>query len=135
MTILRQYSKTYQEVRQTKISQSSVPTTFFRMAINNKTTRNIQIATDHLLDKIGIPISDLIIVSTIQELSAYEHENFDDKTVVLLHPVMDHILPLYPRGVPIKYRYGYQYHTCKPKSLIVISEFSELLSHYRIYGS
>lgn len=135
MTIVRQYTKTYQQVKQYDISQSKVQTSFYRLQIPNNTTKLQSIAIDHLLDSIGIPISDLIVVSQVADLAAYEDEDLSDRTVVLINPVIDNILPLYPRGVPIKYKYGFEYHTCKPAQLIIISQFAEILSHYKIYDN
>lgn len=134
MTILRQYTKTYQQVKQLDISQSKIDTFFYKMSIPNHTTKLQSISIDHLLDSIGIPISDLIVVSQVADLAAYEDEDLSDRTVVLINPVIDNILPLYPRGVPIKYKYGFEYHTCKPFQLIIITQFAEILSHYKIYA-
>lgn len=134
MTIVRQYSKAYNQVKQIHINKSTVNTLFFKMPISNHTTKLQSISIDHLLDSIGIPISDLIVVSQVADLAAYEDEDLSDRTVVLINPVIDNILPLYPRGVPIKYKYGFEYHVCKPAQLIIITQFAEILSHYKLYA-
>lgn len=133
ITIYRQYGKAFKEIQRKELLSSSSNTKFYRMLINNSTHKHMAIATDHLLSSIGIPITAMIIVSSVSELAAYQDEDLAEKTVVLLHPVIDNILPLYPKGVPIKVKHGYEYYEVKPKQLIVISQFAEILSHYKIY--
>lgn len=113
MTIVRQYGKAYEQVKQTRIAQSVVNTKYY-------TLNPVMDAITEILEH--IPDANLIIVESISELNDYDDEDFTDKTVVLLHPMMDQKIPLYPRGVPIKYKHGYMSHTCKPKHLIVVSD-------------
>jgi len=133
MTIVRQYGKVYEQIRQQDIANTEVKTRYYRMIVPNNTLKKQAIATDHLLDSIGIPISELIIVSHLSELAPYKGVDLAKKTIVLLHPVIDNLLPLYPRGVPMHYKFGYEFFPVKPKQLIVISQFAEILSHYKIY--
>jgi len=60
------------------------------------------------------------IVSELSQLGGYEPE--DIHTVVLVKPVMDNLIYLYPRGVPIKYKYGYEWRTVKPHNFVLITD-------------
>lgn len=113
MTIIRQYGKAYEHVRQTQISQSVVKTQYY-------TCNPVMDAITEILEH--LPEADLIVVQSVSELAAYDSEDFTQKSIILLHPIMDQLIPLYPRGVPIKYKFGFQYHTCKPKHFIVVSD-------------
>jgi len=113
MTIIRLYGKAFEHVKQTRISASVVDTKYY-------TCLPVMDAITEIIERLGD--IDLIIVQSINELAAYDSEDFQSKTVVLLHPIMDQLIPLYPRGVPIKYKYGYQYHTCKPRHFVVVSD-------------
>lgn len=113
MTIIRQYGKAFEHVKQTRIANAAVDTKYY-------TCNPVLDAITEIIEYLGE--IDLIVVEAINELAAYDEEDFSTKSVVLLHPIMDQKIPLYPRGVPIKYKFGYQYHTCKPKHFIVVSD-------------
>lgn len=113
MTIVRQYGKAFEHVRQSQIEKTAVKTVYHTLLPVMDAITEI---LEHYED------ADLIIVQSVSELAAYDNEDFTTKTIVLLHPMMDQLIPLYPRGVPIKYKFGFQYHTCKPKHFIVVSD-------------
>lgn len=114
MTIIRQYGKAYEYVRQLDITDSIVSTRYYTML-------PVMDAISEVLEYFGRE-TNLIIVTSVAELAAYDDEDFIDKTVVILYPLLDHLIPLYPRGVPIKYKYGFNYHTCKPKNLVIVTD-------------
>lgn len=113
MTIIRQYGKAFEHVKQVRIENTPVMTKYY-------TCVGVLDAITEIIEYLGE--IDIIVVESINELAAYDSEDFSTKSVVLLHPIMDQKIPLYPRGVPIKYKFGYQYHTCKPKHFIVVSD-------------
>lgn len=113
MTIIRQYGKAFEHVKQVRIENTTVQTKYY-------TCNPVLDAITEIIEYLGE--IDLIVVESVNELAAYDSEDFSTKSVVLLHPMMDQKIPLYPRGVPLKYKFGYQYHTCKPKHFIVVSD-------------
>lgn len=113
MTIIRQYGRAFEYVRQQEISQSEGKTKYYTcLPVHDAISEILEYLGDH----------DLIVVQSINELAAYDDEDFSTKLVILLHPLLDYLIPLYPRGVPIKYKYGFQYHTCRPKYFVVVSD-------------
>lgn len=71
-------------------------------------------------------LDDLAIVTELSQLEAYEtYEN-----VIFMPEFYDRIYNLWPRGVPITYKYGYQQVVVKCQKFIVISSTPNLYSLY-----
>lgn len=113
MTIIRQYGRAFNEVKQLKIQQSTVKTKFY---IQNP---KLDMITE-LVEYFGEDIPEFTIVTELSQLGGYEPE--DIHTVVLVRPVMDQLIYLYARGVPIKYKYGYEYRTVKPVNFVLVTD-------------
>jgi len=118
MTIIRQYGKAYEYVRQQDIQAQDIKTKFYVIKPEFD-------ALTEILEYIGQD-EDLIVIQSVNELAAYDSEDLSCKSVVLLYPYLDYLIPLYARGIPIKYKYGFQYHTAKPKHFIVVTDQATL---------
>lgn len=123
MTIIRQYGKTYKEVKQLHINNQKLKTKYYVMNPNDHDDWMTELS-----DRLQNP--HMILIKEIGELAAYEDEEIH--TVVLLLQWMDPLIQYYPRGVPIKYKYGYEYHTCRPKNFVILTtDFDKLFPCYK----
>lgn len=111
LTIIRQYGQVYKEVQQLHIKKTEVMTSFF-------TIRVVEDLFTELNDYFG-SLEHFIFVSNLNEISAYDDDKVE--SVVFLMSWMDPLIKLYPRGVPIIYKYGYQHRIIKPINFIVVS--------------
>lgn len=121
MTIIRQYGRAYEAAKQIKINQQQHKTLYYYYKPLHDWLTELSYAFSE---------EKIIVITEIQELAAYENEEYD--IVVLLFQYMTPLLNFYPRGVPIKYKYGFEYHTCKPKRFIIVHDKDiESLENYK----
>lgn len=117
MTIIRQYGKAFEYVKQQRIVKSDVKTKYYVIKPEFD-------AITEIIEYLGE--INIVVIQNISELAAYDSDDFSDKSIILLFPYLDYIIPLYPRGIPLKYKYGYEYRTAKPKHFIVVTDTASL---------
>lgn len=128
ITLLRLYSRAYKEVRQLMISRSSIATMFFRILDTGDFMSEIMAFLG--ADAAEYEQDSIVCITDLAELGGYE--TVPIHTVVYYPDWPGRLLNYYPGGVPIRYKYGYEYHTVKPKNFIVVCNqglFSQLTKY------
>lgn len=120
-TIIRQYAKTYDQINQLIIKNKEVKTKYYVIKPEFDAIQEIQ---DYFLEQ---KYTELAIITELVQLAAYP----DPKIVVYYQTYPDKLTELYPRGVPIYYKYGYEYRQIKPERFIIVTDTPKLYPLYK----
>ena len=120
-TIIRQYSKTYEQIKQLDIKNSDVKTKYYVIKPEYDAIQEVQ---DYFQEE---EITDMAVITELSQLGAYDNP----KIVLYYQDYPDRLTPMYPRGVPINYKYGYEFRTAKPVKFIIVSDTPKLYPLYK----
>lgn len=108
----RMYSKVYQDIRQDEIKKMAIQTEFYCIdPVHDLMTE--------VIEYFNLEEPEIAYITHMEELAAY-----DNPSIVILDPESDwqlnkKLINMYPRGVPINVKYGYQFKTYKPEKFII----------------
>lgn len=118
-TIIRQYAKTYEQIKQLDIAKSDVKTKYYVIQPQFDAIQEVQ-------EYFG-QLEDITVITDLNQLGGYDNP----KIVLFYQDYPDKLTCLYPRGVPIKYKYGYEYRTIKPEKFIIVTDTPKVYPLYK----
>lgn len=117
-TIIRQYAKTYEQIKQLEIKNKQVQTKYYVIKPDTDAIQEIQEYFGDINLSVVVKIDDLAIYDDVDNVVLYE-EYPERKTT------------LYPRGMPITYKYGYEIRHVKPEKFIIVTDTPNLYPLYK----
>jgi len=120
-TIIRQYGKTYEQIKQMDIEQRKTQTKFY---VINPVQDAITEINEYFEDEMD---EGTVVITDLCQLGGYD----DPKVIIYYQDYPEKLTILYPRGVPIKYKYGYEYKTVKPERFIVVTDTPKIYPLYK----
>jgi len=119
--IAHMYRNVFKMVKEKEIRERTEPTKFY--VINP-----IGDAITEIVEYFGLDDpTELCVVTEMHQLAMYE----DPLRVVLFADYPDKLHSLWPRGVPIAYKFGYEMKVIKPKTFIIVTPTPGLYPLYK----
>jgi len=119
--IAHMYKNVYKMVQEKEIRERAEPTKFY--VINP-----INDAITEIIEYFGLDDpTELTCITDMQQLSGYE----DPQRVVFFSDYPEKLHQLWPRGVPIMYKFGYEMKIIKPKTFIIVTSTPGLYPFYK----
>ena len=118
--MIRLYGRTYDRIKQETLKKMKINTKFY--VINP-----INDAIGELYEYFGVPMDDdWVFITDMTQLSYYDNP----KNIVLYQDYYSKEFSLYPRGVPILYKHGYEMRVVRPERFVVVTSTP---SQYHLY--
>lgn len=125
MLLVMRYRKAYEYVQQLKIKKSKIETKYF------------------VIDNVGDPITEILtyfdwekedcetlaVVTDLCQLDAYSDR--DIKRIIYYPEVHELVHDLWPRGVPISYKFGYETKVIRPETFVIVTNQPKVYKLYK----
>lgn len=127
MLLVMRYRKAYEYAQQIKVIQSEVETKYF------------------VIDHAGDPITEILtyfdwteddkkslaVVTDLCQLEAYSRVLTDITKVIYMPEYHELVHDLWPRGVPISYKYGYEVRVIRPETFVIVTNQPKIYKLYK----